>query len=181
MPFHFGRCEHGGLWSKKKIENLDDFLNLRMRLMGHAKEDFNALGGKSKFSTLSSMPNLAQSGQIDANEGFSPHLDTSLHFGSGFNFYYEGWPKQVSYLGVFIKKASYESLTEEEKQGLGETISTYNQQLTVELAAKDKAALKKLREASPDFVQLFPYEVMLPLRARYQARIEALKIDIPIA
>ena len=57
VPFHFGRVDNGGFWSKTKIDNLDSFLKLRIRTIGHSVEDFNSLGGQSVNTDFQSIEN----------------------------------------------------------------------------------------------------------------------------
>ncbi|MCF1505301.1 TRAP transporter substrate-binding protein [Afifella sp. H1R] len=124
-----------GGWFNKKMQTVDDFKGLKMRIPGFGGDVITALGGTSVTLAGSEILPALQSGTIDATEWVGPWND--LAFGLykvAKNYHYPGFHEPGSLLSFGISRPFWDGLSESDQTLMtaiayavnNETLSSYN-------------------------------------------------------
>ena len=100
-----------GGWFNKKINTIDDFKGLKMRIPGLGGKVIAKAGGTVVLTPGSEIFTSLERGVIDATEWVGPLH--GLRFGfyqAAKYYYYPGWHEPGTYLEYFFNKKAYESL-----------------------------------------------------------------------
>jgi TRAP-type mannitol/chloroaromatic compound transport system substrate-binding protein len=162
-PFHFGRSDHGLLWSRKEIKNIEDLLGSKTRVMGVAKNNLQKLGARPQVSSYGSIrENVAN---FDVVEGFSPHIELQFGFGDSFKYAYQSeWPKKVSYMGLFINQSAYRSVGDENQTAIGAIVDRLHDKLADVAVKYNSDAIATLKARGVEIRNL-PIQVEEKLKA----------------
>ena len=167
VPFMAGNTgvQMGG-WFNKKIDSMEDFQGLKMRMPGLGGKVLQRAGGTAVLSPGTELYTNLERGVIDATEWIGPYHD----YLKGFHeiakyYYYPGWHEPGSVLECIVNKRSYESLPSDLQAIVKTACYRANQEMLSEFEAKNNEYLKKIRAESD--VQILPYpdDVLTQMKA----------------
>ena len=134
-----------GGWFNKKMNSLDDYKGLKMRIPGLGGEVVKAAGGNVVNLPGGEIPPALQSGALDATEWVGPYND--LAFGlykSAKYYYFPGWHEPATVLDNFINIRAWEKLPGDLKSVVETANTAVNQIVLSEFTARNNAALQTL-------------------------------------
>ncbi len=150
-----------GGWFNKKINSLDDYKGLKMRIPGLGGEVVKAAGGNVVNLPGGEIPAALASGAIDATEWVGPYND--LAFGlykSAKFYYYPGWHEPATCLDNFVNLKSWNKLPSDLKVIVETANTAVNQLVLSEFVARNNASLITLKRKHGVQVIRFPDEVL---------------------
>lgn len=134
-----------GGWFKKKINSLEDFKGLKMRIPGLAGGVIKALGGTAVTLAGSEIMPALEAGTIDATEWVGPWNDLAFGFYKVVkNYHYPGFHEPGSMLGVGVSKKLWDGLSENDKVIFQSVALAENNYNLAEFNANNGAALDTL-------------------------------------
>ncbi len=155
-----------GGWFNKKIETIDDFKGLKMRIPGLGGKVVAKAGGTVVLTAGGEIFTNLERGVIDATEWVGPLHDLRMGFYKAAKYYYyPGWHEPGTYLEFFFNKKAYESLPKD-IQAIIDTVCVENEQWCLaQFDAQNGAALEELITKHKVDLVAFPEPVMEKLRA----------------
>ncbi|MBL4747985.1 MAG: TRAP transporter substrate-binding protein [Magnetovibrio sp.] len=134
-----------GGWFNKKINTLDDYKGLKIRMPGLGGEVIRQIGGSAVTLPGSEIFPSLQSGAIDATEWVGPWNDLA----SGFYkitkyYYYPGFHEPGSTLSCGINKDVWNSLSVDHQSIVSNACQAENNRMLSEFNAKNGGALDTL-------------------------------------
>jgi len=159
--FHAGNTGHQtGGWFKKKINTIDDFKGLRMRMPGLGGEVIRRLGGTAKQLPGGEIYQALQSGNIDATEWVGPWNDLAFGFYREAPYYYApGFHEPGAALAVGINLDVWNGLTSSEQAMIKIACKAANDSSLGEYTHMNSEALNTLKTDHGIFPQFFSAEV----------------------
>ena len=152
-------------WFNKKIDSIDDFKGLKMRIPGLGGEVLNRLGGSAVNVPGGELFTSLSSGVIDATEWVGPYNDLAFGFHKVAKYYYyPGWHEPGSVMEALINKQAYEELPDDLQAIVQYACQAINCDMLSELTAFNNKALKELIEKHNVSVLKLPDEVIQTLR-----------------
>ncbi|MBZ8132684.1 TRAP transporter substrate-binding protein [Afifella sp. IM 167] len=144
LPGGNSGAQMGG-WFKKKMETVDDFKGLKMRIPGFGGDVINALGGTSVTLAGSEILPALQSGTIDATEWVGPWNDLAFGLYKVVkNYHYPGFHEPGSMLGFGINKQFWDGLPESDQQLFRAAALAVNNNTLADFNANNNQALQTL-------------------------------------
>ena len=132
-------------WFRKKIESIEDFKGLRMRIPGLAGKVYEQLGVSVKLLPGGEIFPALQRGVIDAAEFVGPYLDRKLGLHNAAKYYYTpGWHEPSNVSELLINKAAWDSLPADLQAIVSEAAAACNQVSFAWCNANNAEALKDL-------------------------------------
>lgn len=161
-PFQAGNTGHQtGGWFKKKINSLEDFKGLKMRMPGLGGEVIRRLGGAAVQLSGGEIYQALQSGSIDATEWVGPWNDYAFGFYREAPYYYApGFHEPGASLAVGINLDVWNTLSTSEQSIIKYACKSANDASLGEYThenAKALSILKKDHNISPRY---FSDEIM---------------------
>ena len=150
-----------GGWFNKKMNSLDDYKGLKMRIPGLGGEVVKAAGGNVVNLPGGEIPPALQSGALDATEWVGPYND--LAFGlykSAKYYYFPGWHEPATVLDNFVNMNAWEKLPGDLKSVVETANAAVNQIVLSEFTARNNAALQTLVGKHKVNLQKFPDNVL---------------------
>ena len=136
-----------GGWFNKKINTIEDFKGLKMRIPGLGGEVIKAAGGTVVNLHGGELLTSIQSGAIDALEWVGPYND--LAFGiykAAKYYYYPGWHEPATMLDGFIDLKEWENLDNRMKEIVKRGAAGMNLFILSRFQAINNSALQKLTQ-----------------------------------
>ena len=100
-----------GGWFNKKIETIDDYKGLKMRIPGLGGKVVAKAGGTVVLVAGGEIFTNLERGVIDSTEWVGPYHDLRMGFYQAAKYYYyPGWHEPGTYLEFIFNKKAYESL-----------------------------------------------------------------------
>jgi TRAP-type mannitol/chloroaromatic compound transport system substrate-binding protein len=160
--FQAGNTGHQtGGWFKRKIETLDDFKGLRMRMPGLGGEVLRQLGGTSILLPGGEIYQALQSGSIDATEWVGPWNDLALGFYREAPYYYApGFHEPGASLSLGVNLNVWNGLTDSEQNMIRFAAKSANDSAIGEYTYKNALALEELKTKHGIFPQFFSTEIL---------------------
>jgi len=160
--FQAGNTGHQtGGWFRKKMETLEDFKGLRMRMPGLGGEVIRQLGGTAVTLPGGEIYQALQSGSIDATEWVGPWNDLALGFYREAPYYYApGFHEPVSSLALGINLDVWNSLTSSEQNMVRFSCKSANDASIGEYTFKNGQALAELKTKYDIEPQYFSTEIL---------------------
>ncbi len=155
-----------GGWYNRKIESIDDYKGLKIRIPGLGGEVVKAAGANVVNLPGGEIPPALSSGAIDATEWVGPFND--LAFGlykSAKYYYYPGWHEPGTVLDNFINLAQWEKLSDDLKAIVRAANATVNQRVLSEFVARNSIALARLTDEHGVALSKLPDPVLNALGA----------------
>lgn len=154
-----------GGWFNKKINTIDDYKGLKMRIPGLGGKVIAKAGGTVVLLPGGEIFTSLERGVIDATEWVGPLHDLRMGFWQAAKYYYyPGWHEPGTYLEYFFNKKAYESLPKD-LQHIVDSVCMENEHwVLAQFDALNGAALQTLiNEKKVQMVQ-FPDNVMASLK-----------------
>jgi len=158
----------GGGWFNREIRTADDFRGLKMRILGLGAAVLRKLGAETSSQRGGEIFQALELGTIDATEFSAPTMDMAQEFHRVAKFYYfPGWHQQTSLSQLYISKAKWAELSDQQKLVIEQACKANMLQEMAEGAALQPAALRALKDKGVQFRD-FPPEVLLVLEAKWR-------------
>ena len=162
-----------GGWFNRKINTIDDFKGLKMRIPGLGGKVVSKAGGTVVLLPGGEIFTSLERGVIDATEWVGPLHDLRMGFWQAAKYYYyPGWHEPGTCLEVMFNKKIYDELPADLKVILDVVAAETNMWSLSEFNAQNGAALQEL--ITKHHVELceFPAEVLDDLRKLAEEVIE---------
>ncbi len=162
LPFFAGNTgvQMGG-WFNRKIESMDSWKGLKMRMPGLGGKVISEAGASAVLSPGSELYTNLERGVIDATEWIGPYHDYLMGFHNiAKYYYYPGWHEPGSVLEVIINKRDFEALPLDLQEIVRSACYRSNQRMLSEFEAKNNLYLKKIKAESSTEILAYPTEVM---------------------
>ena len=150
---HFGikhlPCGNTGVqmggWFRKRMNSLEDFKGLKMRIPGLGGDVINALGGTSVTLAGAEILPALQAGTVDASEWVGPWNDLAFGFYKVTqNYYYPGVHEPGSMLSLGISRKVWDGFSKTDKEMIWSAAVAENNYTLAEFNANNTAALNTL-------------------------------------
>ena len=147
-PFQAGNTGHQtGGWFKKKINSLEDFKGLKMRMPGLGGEVIRRLGGAAVQLSGGEIYQALQSGSIDATEWVGPWNDYAFGFYREAPYYYApGFHEPGASLAVGINLDVWNTLSTSEQSIIKYACKSANDASLGEYTHENAKALSILKK-----------------------------------
>lgn len=161
-PFQAGNTGHQtGGWFKKKINTLDDFKGLKMRMPGLGGEVIRRLGGAAVQLSGGEIYQALQSGSIDATEWVGPWNDYAFGFYREAPYYYApGFHEPGASLAVGINLDIWNNLSNSEQSIIKYACKSANDTSLGEYTHENAKALEILKINHGIYPRYFTDEIM---------------------
>jgi TRAP-type mannitol/chloroaromatic compound transport system substrate-binding protein len=154
-----------GGWFNKKINTIDDYKGLKMRIPGLGGKVVAKAGGTVVLLPGGEIFTSLERGVIDATEWVGPYHDLRLGFWQAAKYYYyPGWHEPGTYLEYFFNKKAYESLPKDLQHILDAACMESEAWVLTQFDANNAASLQTLIEKHKVQVFQFPDAVLNTLR-----------------
>jgi len=154
-----------GGWFRKKINSIEDFKGLKMRIPGLGGKVVAKAGATVVLTPGGEIFTNLERGVIDATEWVGPLHDLRMGFYQAAKYYYyPGWHEPGTYLEYMFNKKIYDSLPKD-LRGIIDSSCRDNEVWTLaQFNAQNGAALQTLIEKHHVELVQFPESVMNDLR-----------------
>jgi TRAP-type mannitol/chloroaromatic compound transport system substrate-binding protein len=154
-----------GGWFRKKINTVDDFKGLKMRIPGLGGKVVAKAGATVVLTPGGEIFTNLERGVIDATEWVGPlhDLRMGLHQAAKY-YYYPGWHEPGTYLEYFFNKKAYESLPKDLQVIVDVACMENEHWILPQFDAQNAAALQELITKHKVELIRFPEEVLNALR-----------------
>jgi TRAP-type mannitol/chloroaromatic compound transport system substrate-binding protein len=171
-----------GGWFNKKINSIDDFQGLKMRIPGLGGKVVAKAGGTVVLLPGGEIFTSLERGVIDATEWVGPLHDLRMGFWEAAKYYYyPGWHEPGTYLEYFFNKKAYESLPKDLQHMLDAVCMENELWVLSQFEARNGAALQELiTKHNVELIQ-FPEAVLESLRKLSQEVVEEEAQKTPMA
>ena len=163
-----------GGWFNRKINRVEDFKGLKMRIPGLGGRVLQSLGGKPTLVAGGEIYTNLATGVIDATEWVGPYHDYIMGFHKVAKYYYyPGWHEAGPTLELLINKRSWNKIPKEYQQIVRHAAASLNARMYHQWLGKDSEYIEKLRKEKSVLILPFPQEVLRALMTRsYEIRRE---------
>ena len=154
-----------GGWFNKKINSIDDYKGLKMRIPGLGGKVVAKAGGTVVLTAGGEIFTNLERGVIDATEWVGPYHDLRLGlYQAAKYYYYPGWHEPGTCLEVMFNKKAYDSLPNDLKVIIDAVAMETNLWSLSEFEANNGAALETLITKHKVELIKFPDKVLDALR-----------------
>ena len=171
-----------GGWFNKKIESIDDYKGLKMRIPGLGGKVVAKAGGTVILTPGGEIFTNLERGVIDACEWLAPQHDMLMGFYKAAKYYYyPGWQEPGTALEVTFNKNAYESLPKDLQAILDYSCQAVTAWEWAGLSNSNAEALEELITKYHVNVIPFPENVLNTLRKLSQETLEEIAASNPLA
>ncbi|MCD4669065.1 MAG: TRAP transporter substrate-binding protein [Actinomycetia bacterium] len=171
-----------GGWFNKKINTINDYKGLKMRIPGLGGKVVAKAGGTVVLSPGGEIFTNLERGVIDATEWVGPLHDLRMGFYQAAKYYYyPGWHEPGTYLEYFFNKKAYESLPRDLQHILDAAIMESEHWCLAQFDALNGAALQTLITKHHVKLMKFPDKVLDSLRKLAKEVVEEEAAKDPMA
>ena len=171
-----------GGWFNKKINTIDDFKGLKMRIPGLGGKVVAKAGGTVVLTPGGEIFTNLERGVIDATEWVGPYHDLRLGlYQAAKYYYYPGFHEPGTYLEYFFNKKAYESLPKDLQHILDAACMENEAWVLPQFEANNGAALQTLINKHKVQLLKFPDEVLNALRPMAEEVLEEEAAKTPMA
>ncbi len=154
-----------GGWFNKKINSIDDFKGLKMRIPGLGGKVLAKAGATVVLTAGGEIFTNLERGVIDATEWVGPLHDNRMGFYQAAKYYYyPGWHEPGTYLEYFFNKKAYEELPKDLQAILDAACMDNEIWCLAQFDARNGAALVELINKHKVQLLPFPQSVLDALR-----------------
>ncbi len=154
-----------GGWFNKKINTLDDYKGLKMRIPGLGGKVVARAGGTVVLAPGGEIFTNLERGVIDATEWVGPLHDLRMGFYQAAKYYYyPGWHEPGTYLEYLFNKKAYESLPKDLQHIIDAACMEIENWTLAQFDARNGAALQTLITKHKVKLIKFPDQVLEGLR-----------------
>jgi len=155
-----------GGWFNKKINTIDDFKGLRIRIPGLGGKVIAKAGGTVVLLAGGEIFTSLEHGVIDATEWVGPLHDLRMGFHQAAKYYYyPGWHEPGTCLDVMFNKDRFTALPKDIQAVLKSVAVELNMTSLCDFEARNGAALQELVTHHHVQLKRFPEKVLADLRA----------------
>lgn len=170
MPCGNTGVQMGG-WFNKKINSLEDFKGLKMRIPGLGGKVIEKAGGSAILSAGGEIYTNLERGVIDATEWIGPYHDYMMGFPKiAKYYYYPGWHEPGTVLELFMNKTAFEGLPKDLQEIIRAAAQYANIWMLSEFEAQNNIYLQKIKSEFNTQILKFPDDVLAGLR-RYSEEV----------
>lgn len=162
-------------WFKKKINGMDDFKGLKMRIPGLGGKVVAKAGGTVVLLAGGDIFPALERGTIDATEWVGPEDDMKLGLHNAARYhYFPGWHEPGTVIESFFSKKAYDALPADIKAALDHASEANNVRMLSDYNVKNAQGLEKLRTEFKGRIEILPLpaEVMKGLKPLADATLE---------
>jgi TRAP-type mannitol/chloroaromatic compound transport system substrate-binding protein len=171
-----------GGWFNKKINTIDDFKGLKMRIPGLGGKVIAKAGGTVVLLPGGEIFTSLERGVLDATEWVGPlHGLRFGFFKAAKYYYYPGWHEPGTYLEYFFNKKAYESLPKDLQHIVDAACVENEHWVLAQFDARNGAALQTLINKHKVPVVPFPDAVLSAMMPLAQAVVEEEAAKSPMA
>ncbi|MGD8442307.1 MAG: TRAP transporter substrate-binding protein [Desulfobacterales bacterium] len=171
-----------GGWFNKKINTIDDFKGLKMRIPGLGGKVVAKAGGTVVLTPGGEIFTNLERGVIDATEWVGPYHDLRLGlYQAAKYYYYPGFHEPGTYLEYFFNKKAYESLPKDLQHILNAACMENEAWVLPQFDANNGEALQTLINKHKVQLLKFPDEVFKALRLMAVEVVEEEAAKTPMA
>jgi TRAP-type mannitol/chloroaromatic compound transport system substrate-binding protein len=171
-----------GGWFNKKINTIDDFKGLKMRIPGLGGKVVSKAGGTVVLLAGGEIFTSLERGVIDATEWVGPLHDLRLGFYQAAKYYYyPGWHEPGTYLEYFFNKQKYDALPADLKHIIDAACVETEHWVLSQFDARNGAALQELITKHKVQLIQFPPEVLQSLQKMATEVVEEEAAKSPMA
>ena len=171
-----------GGWFNKKIETIDDYKGLKMRIPGLGGKVVAKAGGTVVLVAGGEIFTNLERGVIDATEWVGPYHDLRMGFYQAAKYYYyPGWHEPGTELEFIFNKKAYEALPKDLQHIVDAACAENASWALAEFDANNGAALQTLINEHKVQVFKFPDRVLDALRPLAQEVVEEEAAKSPMA
>ncbi len=150
-----------GGWFRKRIETIDDYKGLKMRIPGLGGKVVAKAGGTVVLTPGGEIFTNLERGVIDATEWVGPLHDLRLGlYKAAKYYYYPGWHEPGTYLEYFFNKKAFESLPKDLQHIVDAACVENEHWVLAQFEAQNGAALQELITKHKVELVKFPGEVL---------------------
>lgn len=183
VPFVGGNTgvQMGG-WFNRRIDSIEDYKGLKMRMPGLGGRVLERLGGTPVLLPGGELYTGLERGIIDATEWVGPYHDSYMGFAEiAKYYYYPGWHEPGTAFEFFVNKDKYEALPEDLREIFRVATHYINMYTLSTFEAKNAESLAELKKLDGLEILPFPNEVIEAARAAATEVIEAYAASDPFA
>jgi TRAP-type mannitol/chloroaromatic compound transport system substrate-binding protein len=176
VPFPGGNTgvQMGG-WFNKRIDKIEDFNGLKMRMAGIGGKILERLGSTVVLSPAGELYTNLERGVIDALEWIGPFHDYVMGFHDIAKYYYApGWHETGSTLEFVFNKKAFDELPEHLKTIIEVCTAQMNLLALSEFEAQNNLYLQKIINEGKVEVLRFPKEVLDRLKVESEIVLKTL-------
>jgi TRAP-type mannitol/chloroaromatic compound transport system substrate-binding protein len=171
-----------GGWFNKKIDTIDDFKGLKMRIPGLGGKVVAKAGGTVVLLPGGEIFTSLERGVIDATEWVGPLHDLRMGFYQAAKYYYyPGWHEPGTYLEYFFNKKVYDSLEKDLQHIIDAACQETEHWVLAQFDARNGAALQTLINEHHVELIRFPDKVLADLRNMAVEVVEEEAAKTPVA
>ena len=171
-----------GGWFNKKINSIDDYKGLKMRIPGLGGKVVAKAGGTVVLTPGGEIFTNLERGVIDATEWVGPYHDLRMGFYQAAKYYYyPGWHEPGTYLEFMFNKKAYESLPKDLQHIIDAACADTEVWTLAQFDANNGAALETLINKHNVKLYRFPDKVLDALRPLAQEVVEEEAAKSPMA
>ena len=171
-----------GGWFNKKINSLDDFKGLKIRMPGLGGEIVKAAGATVVNLPGGDIQAALQSGTIDAAEWIGPYNDLAFGFHKNADYYYApGWHEPATVFDCFVNARAYDALPPDLQAILKYSCQAANQRILSDFVAHNGTSLQILEEKHGVRLLHYPPEVLSGLGRLTAQVLDALADQDPMS
>jgi TRAP-type mannitol/chloroaromatic compound transport system substrate-binding protein len=150
-----------GGWFNKKIENIDDFKNLKIRMIGFYAKVLEKLEAESRWMLAPEAFAAYEKGEINAIVCQGPFIDQYFRFYRGPKYYYyPGWQEPGGVLALIINKDVWDNLDPRQREMIRIVAGSTYQFTYYQFFRTDSNALQELLEQRGVKLMRFPASVL---------------------
>jgi len=154
-----------GGWFNKKINSIDDYKGLKMRIPGLGGKVIAKAGGTVVLTPGGEIFTNLERGVIDATEWVGPLHDLRMGFYQAAKYYYyPGWHEPGTYLEYFFNKKAYTSLPKDLQHIIDAAVMENEHWCLAQFDSRNGAALQELITKHHVKLIKFPDAVLNALR-----------------
>lgn len=162
-----------GGWFNRKINTIEDYKNLKMRIPGIGGKVIEKVGGKPMLVGAGEIFTNLATGVIDAAEFTGPHLDYYMGFHKAAKYYYyPGWHEPGTIHEFVINKSAWDKLSVEFKNILQVCSAEIFLNCYTKWLAKDAEYLSKMQKMKGISILPFPDSVLKILKQKTKVVID---------
>lgn len=181
MPCGNTGVQMGG-WFKRRLNSLQDFQGLKMRIPGLGGKVIKKAGGSAVLSSGGEIFTNLERGVIDATEWIGPYHDYLMGFPKvAPYYYYPGWHEPGAVLEIFINKSVFDGLSADLQAIIRAAAQRSNVWMLSEFEAQNKIYLNKILEEHHTEVLKFPDDILNGFRQYSREVLEEITAEDPFS
>jgi TRAP-type mannitol/chloroaromatic compound transport system substrate-binding protein len=170
-----------GGWFNKKMNNMNDFQGLKMRMPGLGGKVIAKAGAQPIDIPGGEILTSLQTGVIDATEWIGPYHDQIMGFHKAAKYYYSGgWHEPGSVLELIINQKAWNELPKDLQLMVKAAASQTNADLYAEWGYRDAIAFEEIKNSPNVEICSYPAEITKTMKKHSEDVISELISNDPL-